>query len=67
MHTCQPYSIFLSLASYLAPILAMQTIGQAVGKRLTTLILHKVLITKRENGSSVDDWKIFDVSFDDLC
>ena len=58
---------FLSLASHLARILAMQTIGQIVGKRLTTLILHEVLITKWEDCSSVDDWKRFYVSFDDLC
>ena len=45
----------------------MQTIGQVVGKRLTTLILHEVLITKWEDRSSVDDWKRLDVSFDDLC
>ena len=44
----------------------MQTIGQVVGKRLTTLILHKGLKTKREDRSSVDGWKIFDVSFDHL-
>ena len=58
---------FLSLASHLVRILAMQTIGQVVGKRLTTLILHEVLITKKEDRSSMDDWKRFDVSFDNLC
>ena len=45
----------------------MQTIGQVVGKRLTTLILYEVLITKWEDRSSMDDWKRLDVSFDDLC
>ena len=34
---------------------------------MTTLILLIVLITKWEDRSSVDDWKRFDVSFDDLC
>ena len=57
----------LGLASHLARILPMQTIGQVVGKRLTTLILHEVLIIKWEDRSSMDDWKKLDVSFDDLC
>ena len=56
---------FLSLASHLARILIMQTIGQVVGKRLTTLIRHEVLITKRDDRSSVNVWKRFYVSFDD--
>ena len=38
--------LVLSLAFHLAPILAVQTFGQVEGKRLTTLILHEVLITK---------------------
>ena len=45
-HTCRRYSIFVESGFAPARILAMQTIGQVVGKRLTTLILHEVLITK---------------------
>ena len=58
---------FAPCADIVHKIFAMQTIGQVVGKRLTTLILHEVPITKWEDRSSVDDWKRFDVSFDDLC
>ena len=45
----------------------MQTTGQVIGKRLTTLILHEILITKSEDRSNMDEWMRFDVSFDDLC
>ena len=38
-----PYFFFLSLASHLARILAMQTMGQVVGKRLTTVKVRRLL------------------------
>ena len=58
---------FAPCADIVQKIFAMQTIGQVVGKRLITLIIHEVPITKWEDRSSVDDWKGFDVRFDDLC
>ena len=57
------FYFFTPCADIVNKKLAMQTIGQVVGIKLTTLIRHE----NEKKRSIVDDWKKFDIIFDDLC